>query len=72
MNNRFPETNISKTQATIYEKIHKVQLGKGKGKSEAVLPYDRKEIRNLMKKHRARVKQKQDSARQQDLAVEAH
>lgn len=70
MNYRFSETNISKTQAAIYEKIHKIQLGKRK--SEAVLPYDRKEIRNIMKKHRSKVNQKHNKANPQGPAAETH
>lgn len=62
MEYRFSETNISKTHSGIYEKIHGVSLKRGK--SEAVLPYDRKEIRNIRKKHKARVEQKHNKQSQ--------
>lgn len=55
MEYRFSETNISKTHALIYEKIHGIAFKREK--STPVLPYTRKEIRNIRKQHRKRLKE---------------
>lgn len=57
MDYRLSETNISKTHEQIYERIHGIAINRTK--SKPVLPYSRKEIRRIIRRHKKLLKEKE-------------